>query len=49
MAVNPLGCPAIPHNDDQHNIFANRICKEVLLDVHIHMLSPHDNNHVKHV
>ena len=48
-AVNPLGCPVIPHNDDQQNIFANRICKKVLLDVHIHMLLPHNNNHVKHV
>jgi hypothetical protein len=48
MAVNLLGCCAIPHNDDQQDIFANRIYKKVLLDVHIHMLSPH-NNHVKHV
>lgn len=49
MAVNTLGCPAIPHDDDQQNIFANRIRKKVLLDVHKHMLSPHNKNHVKHV
>jgi len=49
MAINPLGCPTIPHNDDEQNIFANSIRKNVLLDVHIHMLSPHNNNNVKHV
>jgi hypothetical protein len=48
MAVNLLGCRAIPHNDDQQDIFANRICKKLLLNVHTHMLSPY-NNHVKHV
>jgi len=48
MAVNPLGCPTIPHNDEQ-NIFANSIRKNVLLDVHIHVLSPHNSNHVKHL
>lgn len=49
IAVNPLEYPAMPHDDDQQNVFANRICKKIILDVHIHMLSPDTNNHVTHV
>ena len=41
MVVNPLLCPTIPHDDDQQNIFANRMCKKVYHDVHINMLCHH--------